>query len=66
MIILPNKWLFVSTMKCATNTLYKDLKDQVRGTFWDGGQEFHAIPNKRVAPIHWTVVRNPFDRAVSI
>lgn len=65
MILKPNEWLFVSTMKCATNSLYDALK-KLPGTFWDGGNEFHGRPNRRVAPIHWTTCRNPYDRAVSI
>ena len=65
MILYPENWLFVSTMKCATNTLYKDLKT-IPGTQWVGGNMFHGIPTQRMAPIHWTVVRNPYARAVSI
>jgi len=86
MILLPDKWLYISTMKCATNSLYKDLKAQVLGAEWAGGNNFHAIPSSsshpipvggtkhkadcgekvRLAPLHWTVVRNPYARAVSI
>jgi len=86
MILLPDKWLYISTMKCATNSLYKDLREQVDGAVWAGGNNFHAIPSsmshpipvggtrhkksfmkkERLAPLHWTVVRNPFARAVSI
>jgi len=84
--LLPGKWLYISTMKCATNTLYKALPEQVPGVEWAGGNNFHAIPGlsshpipvggtrgkanlgkqMRLAPVHWTVVRNPYDRAVSI
>ncbi len=68
MILLKGKWLFVSTMKCATNTLYKALQEQVEGAEWfsEGKSQFHGLPTKRRAPIHWTTCRNPYDRAVSI
>lgn len=55
------EWLFVSTRKCATNTLYKALEGK---RIQNGG--FHPRPNERMAPLHFTVVRNPYDRAVSI
>ncbi len=68
MILLKDKWLFVSTMKCATNTLYDALQKQFEGTEWFAERQsvFHGIPEKRIAPIHWTVCRDPYDRAVSI
>lgn len=64
MILMPDKWLFVSTMKCATNSLYYDLEKA--GGQWAGGKDFHGIPRERMAPYHWSVCRNPYDRAVSI
>ena len=75
MIINKEKWLFVSTMKCATNTLYELLKRKEFGGKWGGGNNFHAIPTakshpfpdmKRLAPLHFSACRNPYDRAVSI
>ena len=59
MKLLNGEWLFVSTRKCATNSMYKALP----GKRIEG---FHGIPDTRLAPIHWTVVRNPYDRALSI
>lgn len=64
MVIHPDqKWCFVSTMKCATNTLYEILPKI-------GGHKvqecFHPRPTIRLADIHFTVCRNPYSRAVSI
>ncbi len=78
MIIKPGEWLFISTMKCATNTLYKALTEPEVGGLWAGGKNFHALPRAyvagkkgtsvclRLAPLHWTCCRNPYSRAVSI
>lgn len=61
-MIIHDDWLFVSTMKCATNSLYAALP----GVRY--GRGFHPRPAKgeRIRPLQWTVVRNPYDRAVSI
>ena len=59
MMVLKGEWAFVSTQKCATNTMYAVLPGGRQGAF-------HHMPKKRVAPMHWTVVRNPYDRAVSL
>ena len=49
-------------MKAATNSLYAALP----GVRY--GRGFHPRPAKgeRIRPLQWTVVRNPYDRAVSI
>ncbi|MBN2164496.1 MAG: hypothetical protein JXR25_04965 [Pontiellaceae bacterium] len=60
MKLLKDKWLFVSTRKCATNGMYDSLPGERIGP------GFHPRPNGRMAPVHWTIVRNPYDRAVSI
>jgi len=62
MMINPD-WLFVSTMKCATNSLYAALPETGATRH---GRGFHPRPSKRLRPLQWTVVRNPYDRAVSI
>lgn len=59
MMILKGQWAFVSTQKCATNTMYKVLPGYRLGPL-------HHMPKKRHAPLHWTIVRNPYDRAVSL
>lgn len=66
MILKRDEWLFFSTMKCATNSMYEYLQKPELGGVWCGGKEFHGRPRERMAPIHWTIHRNPFDRAVSI
>lgn len=55
-------------MKCATNTLY-DLLPQIGGIkLWgvNGNPGFHPRPGERMADVHFSVCRNPYDRAVSI
>ena len=67
-MILHKDWLFFSTMKCATNTLY-ELLPKVGGVQkWsvDNNPGFHPRPVERMADVHFTVCRNPYDRAVSI
>lgn len=59
-MIRGDGWLFVSTMKCATNTMYSVLPGEKIG------QGFHPRPQERLEPIHFTICRNPYDRAVSI
>jgi len=62
-MITHDNWLFISTIKCATNTLYRALP-AVGGK--RAGAGFHGRPDGRERPVQWTVVRNPYDRAVSI
>jgi len=50
-------------MKCATNSLYK-LFDEMG--WMRLGEGFHPITKDRLADVHFTVCRNPYDRAVSI
>ena len=71
-------WLFFSTMKNATHSMYEALKS-MPGVKWAGhpAMGFHSLPMNinhqglavkkiRLEPIQWTVVRNPYSRAVSI
>lgn len=60
MIVYKEEWAFVSTRKCGTNTLYEHLPGE------RSPGPFHIMPTKRVADLHWTIVRDPYERAVSI
>lgn len=68
MVILPeHKAVFVSTPKCATNTMYQVLT----GAPFNGirqGPHFHRldVPPEYESWYTFTVVRNPYARAVSI
>lgn len=57
------QWCFTSMRKCATNTMYAVLP-KVGGK--RVGRGFHPLPEDRMADVHFTIVRNPYDRAVSI
>lgn len=68
-MLSPHKdFLFISTRKCATCTFYRLLAQ--RG--WQkideglGALPEHPLPAKRMADIHITICRNPYDRALSI
>ena len=64
MVIGPD-YVFVSTPKCATNTMYDVLPKHFYGKRI--GAWHNNRPPKRSAWKHtWTIVRNPYDRAVSI
>lgn len=62
MVNHETRWLFVSTTKCATRTMYAVLPKF--GFERTGG--FHGRPGKRFADYHkFAVCRNPLSRAVS-
>lgn len=64
MIIANDKsWLFISTMKCATMSMYNCLP-KIGGKKIGNG--WHNRTDKRLAKFHFTICRNPYDRAVSI
>ncbi len=61
-----DKFVFISTPKACTHTIYNILEEHYSEGLSKAG--FH---NNKVRPQHkdyyrWTVVRNPFERAVSI
>jgi len=50
-------------MKCATNTMYEVLD----GLGWkEVAEGVHPRPTEQMADVHFTICRNPYDRAVSI
>lgn len=65
MVIHPEKkWLFISTRKAGTNTCY-DVLTKIGGTRLHPKYK-HPKPGSRMADLHFTTIRNPYSRAVSI
>ena len=74
MMLSPNgRFLWISTRRCGTGSFYAELSKRnwkrlgganVEG-FGDSPNE-HPIPTKRMAEMHITVCRHPYDRALSI
>ncbi|HET6442542.1 MAG TPA: hypothetical protein VFH53_09210 [Phycisphaerae bacterium] len=60
------KFCFVSTPKCGTNSLYAVLQAAFVGVRQPPGFHRNTIPAGARGLFRWTVVRNPFARAVSI
>lgn len=59
-------FVFISTPKCGTHTIYQMLRDR-----FPEGLKNHGLHNTRIPQAYrdwprWTVVRNPFSRAVSL
>jgi len=61
------RYVFMSTPKAATNSLYAWLVEHYGGVH-DKSQPFHGtqVPDECRDFFKWTVVRNPYSRAVSI
>lgn len=69
MVILPkHRLLFVSTPKCATNTLYEVLCRPELGGVRVMGEGFHPTkaPQQYARWKRFTVCRNPYDRFLSL
>ena len=64
-MILGRGWTFISTPKCATNSLFAVLKTVYRGKQASGAFHRRVIPLDHVAGDIFTCVRNPYSRAVS-
>jgi len=61
-----DRWVFVSTPKCATNSLYQVLQERFGGVRQKPGFHINRVPPKAKEYFRFTVVRNPFSRAVAI
>ena len=61
------KYVFMSTPKAATNSMYAWLTEHYGGVH-DKRQVFHGtqVPEDCLDFFKWTIVRNPYSRAVSI
>ena len=60
------RFCFVSTPKCGTNSLYAVLEERFGGVRQRPGFHRNIVPAAARNFFRWTVVRNPFARAVSI
>ena len=60
-----HKFCFVSTPKCGTNSLYAVLEERFGGVRQRPGFHRNIVPKSAAGFFRWTVVRNPFARAVS-
>jgi len=59
------KYCFVSNRKCATNTMYKILTENYDGVHVGSYHENRTGLFSSPDLFHWTIVRNPYTRAVS-
>lgn len=64
-VSVAHKFCFVSTPKCGTNSLYACLAERFGGVRQRPGFHRNIVPAAARNFFRWTVVRNPFARAVS-
>jgi len=62
-----NNFLFVSNAKAATHTMYAYLTEHYGGRWLTHANNYHPLPQAGDYPdaYRWSVVRDPFSRAVS-
>ena len=60
------QFVFVSTPKCCTNTMYEVLPKHFKGARILPGFHRTAVPPRYRQYFTWTIIRNPYARAVSI
>lgn len=60
------RYCYVSCRKCATNTMYKVLKENFDGKHFGGFHERNVRTYSNPEYFHWTIVRNPYARTISI
>jgi len=61
-----HKFVFISTPKAATHSIYKMLKEHYSKKLLEGGFHSTEIPSPYRRYFRWTICRNPFSRAVSL
>ena len=61
-----HKFIYVSTPKCCTFTVYDILNKHYSQGLIENGFHVNIIPKQFRRFFRWTVVRNPFTRAVSL
>ncbi|MHA1345007.1 MAG: sulfotransferase family 2 domain-containing protein [Candidatus Heimdallarchaeaceae archaeon] len=61
-----HKFIFISTPKACTHTIYNILDEHYSFRLRKFGFHCNNIPERYKNYFRWTVVRNPFSRAVSI
>jgi len=60
------KFVFISTPKAGTHTIYKVLKDHYSEGLLEIGFHYTEVPPPYQDYFRWTVCRNPYSRAVSL
>jgi len=61
-----HRFVFVSTPKAGTHTIYKILREHYSDGLLEAGFHNNQIVDHYDKYFRWTIVRNPFTRAVSI
>jgi len=61
-----HRFVFVSTRKACTHTIYQILDEHFSKGLVQLGFHRNLIPRKYLGFFRWTMVRNPYSRAVSI
>jgi len=59
-------FVYISTPKACTHTIYKILEEHFAEGLQKGGFHSRRIPRRARNYFRWTCVRNPYSRAVSI
>jgi len=60
-----HRFVFVSTPKVGTHTIYKILEDHFADGLDRPGFHYNQIPEEYSSYYRWTMCRNPFARAIS-
>lgn len=60
------RFVFISTPKACTHTIYQILDKHYSGGLIDNGFHNNQIPSLYQAYFRWTICRNPYSRMVSV